>query len=127
MYAIKYDTKMSEKSVINLSGIKDGEYYFLYVKTDDENGKYVSNEAVTLAQASVIDSSKWWMFFYGSSDFKWADFGNVSTDKEPSKDQSTAPGVLPQTGLIVWKWAIVGVIIVGVGTLSYSQYKKNNF
>ncbi len=30
------------------------------------------------------------MFFYGSSDFKWADFGEVK------EDDSVAPGKLPQ-------------------------------
>ena len=56
-YAIEYCAGggwSKENEVINLKGLKDGEYYFLYVKTLDENGKYIEQEAVTLAQANVF-------------------------------------------------------------------------
>lgn len=65
-YAIKYDAgagTTKNNSVIQLSGLQNEEYYYLYVKTDDENGKYISNEAVTLAQASAYGDGKWYMFF----------------------------------------------------------------
>lgn len=120
-YAIEYTTGgKSNNSVIELNGLKDDEYYFLYIKTDDENGKFVSNEAVTLAQASV-NSNGWGLFFYGSADFKWADFGEVSSD------ESIAPGQIPQTGSNILIWLALGVAVVGIGTFSYVQYKRNNF
>ena len=107
-------------SVINLNGLEDDEYYFLYVKTDDENGKYVSNEAVTLAQANVYNGG-WGLFFYGSSDFKWSEWDLTE------KDDTVAPGILPQTG--------IGYVVCGMGILivilssfiAYKKYKKYNF
>ena len=101
--------------------MQDDAYYFLYIKADDENGKNISQEAVTLAQASVFDI-EWYMFFYGSSDFKWGDFGQVSTDS----DDTIAKVELPHAGLntII---TLMGVMIIGVGAFSYVQYRKNNF
>lgn len=107
--------------VINLSGLQDDAYYFLYIKADDENGKYISQEAVTLAQASV-DEDEWYMFFYGSSDFKWADFGQVSTDT----DETIAKVELPHAGVNMIICTAV-VMLVGLGAFSYIQYKRNNF
>ena len=122
-YAIEYCAGggwSKENEVINLQGLKDGEYYFLYVKTLDENGKYIEQEAVTLAQANVLDNH-WSMFFYGSSDFKWADFGNTEVDN------TTADGNLPQAGVKEMIWTSFIVVLLGVGTFSYIQYRKNNF
>lgn len=123
-YWIEYcagESYSTGNDVINLSGLQDDAYYFLYIKADDENGKYISQEAVTLAQASVFDN-EWYMFFYGSSDFKWADFGQVSTDT----DDTIAKVELPHAGLntII---TLMGVMIIGVGAFSYVQYRKNNF
>lgn len=107
-------------SLINLKGLQNEEYYFLYIKTDDENGKYISSEAVTLAQANVYKNNNWYLFFYGSSDFKWADFGNVS------EDNTVAGGTIPQTGISLI-WTILGIVLIGGGMFSYIQYRKNNF
>ena len=123
-YKIAYRAGENHKdtgnSVIDLNGIQDDAYYFLYVKTDNEKGKYISNEAVTLAQASITDNEKWYLFFYGSSDFKWADFGTTV-----EKDKTTAPVVIPNAGVHTIIWITVGIALVGV--VSYKQYKKNNF
>lgn len=120
-HAISYIAVADNKnSIINLKGLQNDAYYFLYVKTDDENGKYISNEAVTLAQARV-DSDLWNLFFYGSSDFKW-----VNLD-DSGKDPTTADGMLPQTGLNVLICISLGIALVGVGTFSYIQYRKNNY
>lgn len=120
-HAISYIAGADNKnSIINLKGLQNDAYYFLYVKTDDENGKYISNEAVTLAQARV-DSDLWNLFFYGSSDFKW-----VNLD-DSGKDPTTADGMLPQTGLNVLICISLGIALVGVGTFSYIQYRKNNY
>ena len=109
----------TKRPAINVKGLQDKEYYFLYVKVDDENGKYITQEAVTLSRADVYTDA-WYLFFYGTSDFKWADFGDVNIDK--AEDNTTAPGKIPQTGLHI---AIIALI--GVGTFSYIQYRKNNF
>lgn len=121
-YTIAYnagEVKSTGNDVINLNSVQDDVYYFLYIKADDENGKYIPQEAVTLAQASVYDN-EWVMLFYGSSDFKWADFGQVSTD------DTIANVELPHAGLntII---ALMGAMIIVVGAFSYIQYRKNNF
>lgn len=139
-YAIEYNAgrdAATENSVINLKGLKSKEYYFLYVKTDDENGKYISSEAVTLAQADVNNDGKWWMFFYGSSDFKWTDFKNESNNSKPDveadpseieeddndDDETTVPTKLPNTGAEIMTFiAIILVISIG-GFVAYKKYK----
>ena len=122
-FAIEYNAGSGENTgnkVIDLKGLENEGYYYLYVKTDDENGTFMSNEAVTLARANVYDNGEWFLFFYGSSDFKWADFGGISSD------DTTAPGRLPQTG--IYNCMIVGVGIIGlIGIISYKKYKKYNF
>ena len=122
-YSIEYNAggaKTTGNSVIDLKGLENGEYYYLYIKTDDENGKYISNEAVTLATASVINDEEWYMFFYGADDFKWADFGTVSGDN------TMASGILPKTGTSYIMITIAGVVIAG-GIVAYKKYKKYNF
>ncbi len=123
-YAIEYNAgsgTSKENSVIDLKGLKNEEYYYLYIRTIDENGKYTSNEAVTLAQASVYDSGNWYMLFYGSSDFKWSEWGTTGGD------DSVAPGILPKAGV---KYAMYGGIIFVValsGVIAYKKYRKYNF
>ena len=122
-FAIEYNAGNSSNkgnSVINLKGLENEAYYYLYIKTDDENGKYTSNEAVTLARASVHDAEKWFMFFYGSSDFKWANFGNTEVDN------TVAPDRLPQAGVNSILVVVTSVIAVG-GIITYRKYKKYNF
>ena len=127
-YNIEYNTIYTDKSVIDIRGLQNKEYYYLYIKTDDENGKYVSNEAVTLAQANVYNGG-WGLFFYGSSDFKWADFGNINENNNGNipgnvEDDSIAPVELPHAGSETLIWIGVGAISIVVGAVLYSRYKK---
>ena len=128
LYNIEYSSNSyTQKPAIELSGLQDEAYYFLYVKADDENGKYIEQEAVTLAQADVF-SDAWFLFFYGSDDFKWADFNDVNVDSGTNNivDNTIAPGKIPQTGLhVILATSIVA--FTGVGIFSYIQYRKNNF
>ena len=109
----------SDVQVINLSGLQDEAYYFLYIKADDENGKYITQEAVTLAQADVFTDA-WYMFFYGESDFKWADF-------EEPKDSTIFKEEIPYAGINAIVWFALISVVVGIGAFSYKQYRKNNF
>ena len=115
-------------SLISLNGLEDKAYYYLYVRTDDENGEYISNEAVTFAYASVY-TDDWYMFFYDAENFNWVDFGEISVNSTPTgsaQDNTTAKGKIPQTGL--YNYAIIGIIALGViGVVSYKKYRKNNF
>ncbi len=123
-FAIEYNADSEEnrknQEVINLNNIEDGAYYYLYVKADGENGKYTSPEAVTLAEGNVRSNS-WGLFFYGSSDFKWADFGDAGVDN------TTANGKIPQTGANMMIWASLGLALIGGGAFSYIQYRRNNY
>ena len=132
-FKIEYDASSydsTNKTPIKLNGLVNGQYYYLYVKTDDENGKYISNEAVTLAQAKVYENQAenvWYMFFYGSTDFKWANFDiTTSTDNkttETNKDTTTSKQTIPYTGTktILFSVIIISIIIVGV---LYNKNKK---
>ena len=122
-YAIEYNAGSSStkgNSVINIKGLEHEAYYFLYIKTDDENGKYISNEAVTLAQANVYDNG-WGLFFYGSSDFKWSEWGTTGGD------DSVAPGILPKTGAEYVMYGGLILVMSVSGFVAYKKYKKYNF
>ena len=120
-----YDRKES----INLKGLENKAYYYLYVKTDDENGKFVSNEAVTLAISS-INSEGYGLFFYGNERFAWEGIGEVANtgnnDGDNNGDQTVAPSKLPQTGVGYFVATVIGLVAL-VGIVSYKQYRKYNF
>lgn len=120
-YSIAYNAgkyeETGKKSVIDLKGLQNEEYYFLYIEVYDDDGKYVGQEAVTLAQASVHENGKWYLFFYGDEDFEWVDFGDVKED-----DDTKAPVTLPNTGTGKYI-AIISVLAVAV-IASYVQIKK---
>ena len=105
-----------DNTVNGLDGLKDGEYYFLYIKPDDENGKYITQEAVTLAQASVYEDGDWYLLFYGNEDFEWVDFGDVE------EDDTKAPVKLPDTG--IGKYIVIVSILAIVVIASYIQVRK---
>lgn len=132
-----YSSYDNESPILEVQGLVDNEYYFLYVKADDENGKYYDREAVTLAQASVYQNQNndWFLFFYGDDKFEWADFGEggeTGSGEEgkgdDKKDDTLAPDKeIPQTGeksFIIL--SILSVIFAG-GLLTYIGYRKNNY
>ena len=109
-----------ENEIIKLNGLKNGEYYFLYVKALDENGKYIEQEAVTFAKADV-NNQNWKLLFYGDKDFKWSDFEN-----EEEKNV-TIIEKLPHAGIKTIICTYVIITLIGFGIYSYMQYRKNNF
>lgn len=122
-FGIKYDTS-SNCPLIDLKGIEDGAYYYLYVKTDDENGKYVSNEGVTLAKANANYGYNWVMNFYGKDDFKWSEFGGSNQGGEKSDDTTIAPSKsLPYAG---WtRYIVFGIAALSaIAVVSYKKYEK---
>ena len=113
---------------IDIKGLEDQEYYFLYIKTDDENGKYVSNEAVTLARANVYDNNYWSMFFYGSQFFTWTEWGtNSGGGKTDPGDDSIVPGTLPKTGYEYVAYGGIILVVAVSGFIAYKKYRKYNF
>ena len=100
---------------INLK-LNNGSYYYMYAVLDDENGKYYPVSGVTIAKASVHTSGStkgdWYLFFLGSEDFKWDDFGTVATPTE-----------LPYTGITT-----IGLVIVTmVGSAIFFKVKNNKY
>ena len=79
-----------------------------------------------MAQADVLDNENWYLFFYGSSDFKWADFGNVSNGggTVTGGDNTIAPTILPKAGIEKIIYIGMGLLIIGAGIVSYKKYKK---
>ncbi len=117
--SIEYNAYAGEDTgnkVIQLNGVADKAYYYLYVKTDDENGKYFPNEAVTLALSSNTSDNHWSMFFYGQEDFEWIDFGDGS-------DNTIATGTIPQTGETAMVAIVIALVSV-LGVVGYINYKK---
>jgi len=112
---------------IDASKVVDQAYYYLYIELDTENGKYYPDEAVTLSQSKVYDSGNWYMFFVGSSEFKWnipsQSGGNTPQPSTPTptqnppaqpSDPTVAPTSLPRTGAdVAILVSIVGLTIAG--------------
>lgn len=102
--------------------LEDGAYYFLYVELDDENGKYIPIESVTLAQAHVNDSVGYIFFFYGSGDFQWSNMDGDSNLNEEQPDNTKSKVILPATG----EKAVIGVIALFVIIALITRLKLRN-
>lgn len=142
-FAIEYNagdgSAKGGNSVLNIKGIENNSYYYLYVKPDDENGKYFPAEAVTLATSKTFDGGKYSLLFYGKSDFKWTDWGTSSggenknivnttvknTTNVTIKDNTIAPSILPKTGKgFAVTIFISGTILFGIMEwIKYNKYK----
>lgn len=97
----------NDKIDITYDKLNEGAYYYLYVKLDDENGKYYPVEGVSLAQAKKYDINRqWFMFFLGEKDFSWSGLAdpeptnNVVRNQTPTQttDTSVSNRNLPYTG-----------------------------
>lgn len=105
--------------------ITDKEYYYLYAVVEDENGKYVKTEGVTLARATktgIGGTNSFSLFFYGSNDFSWKTFEGLNN----GGDNTVAPGKLPNAGAATICLVALGIVIV-VGVVSYRKYKKCDY
>ncbi len=102
--------------------LEDKEYYYIYLSTEDENGEYKHQEAITIAQAiNIKDKTQWWsLSLYGDNKFKWLE-GNFA------KDNTTAKGRLPQTGVRYLSYISVIGIFATLGVTTYKIYRKNKF
>lgn len=77
--------------------IKSNKYYFIYVKFDDENGKYNPIEGITVAQ-SVKNETSWTLVLNRETKFNWNDLEEPDvppvtpddTNKE-DEDNNTKP------------------------------------
>lgn len=74
-----------------LSLLEDKAYYYVYVSFDDEDGKYYPIEGITLGQAWIGSSNKYWdLWAYTSDNFEWNDLssGTTETEEESEKEIS---------------------------------------
>lgn len=116
------DPKEGE-SVIDLSKFEKNAYYYLYVKSDDENGKYISNEAVTFGIDTISAFDDMVLLeFYGSEDFNWDGVTDTNVG-----DITVATKDIPQTGEKMWIFAMCGTALAALSVFAYVHYKKNNY
>lgn len=114
-------------------------YYYIYVQFNDENGKYVPIEGVTLGQAwlSTI-SDNWDLWAFTSDGFKWDNLTPTVSDTETKeeikeenkekeekeeKDDTVADVKLPDTGKQIIISAIITLLSLA-GVLCYKKYNK---
>lgn len=104
--------------------LDDKAYYYIYVEFDDENGKYYPIEGVTLGQAWINSSNKDWnLWAYTSEKFEWNNLSSTSTENKEKKDNTTATGKLPQTGIEL-EIALGSITLLGVSVFAYRKYSK---
>ena len=120
----------NEKSITGNMKLVDQQYYYVYMTLEGENGTYYPVEDVSLYQARIGEEIGKNLWDYLDSNFKW----NLSdeepnkpsgTQKPADKDNTTATGKLPQTGInTVIIILAIGVTIVGavVGARKYKEY-----
>lgn len=109
-----------------LTLLEDQAYYYIYVELDDENGKYYPLEGVTLGQASINSSNKYWeLFAYTNKNFEWNNLSStpVETEKKEEKDNTTTSKVLPDAGTKLGI-VLVGITLLGVSVFVYRKYSK---
>lgn len=102
--------------------LEDKEYYYIYLSTEDENGEYKYQEAITIAEAiNSKDIDQWWnLHLYGDENFKWL-------EENIAKDNTTVKGRLPQTGVRYLSYISVIGIFATLGVTTYKIYRKNKF
>ena len=134
----------SDSALLDGARLNNGEYYYIYIKFDDENGKYEPVEAVTLTQA-VNSSNIWFLCTLSDDRFTWNNLGSgeeqepeeqepeqkptqepeekpETPEQKPQNDPTTAPGTIPQTGEITLIVVASVVAIVAVGVVFYKKY-----
>lgn len=119
-------TNANSELGISRDSLEEGAYYFIYVALDDEDGKYLNTEAVTLAvNKGTYNTSNgfdhYFLEFYGSKNFNWEDFDDSNEAEDGQKDnqetdKSKAPTRLPDTGEKAIFVAIGLFVIIAVST-----------
>lgn len=108
-----------------LNLLQHNEYYYIYAEFDNESGKYYPIEGITLGQAWISSTNKYWdIYAYTSDDFKWNDLSPtpIEDTKKEETDTTKAPGNLPHTGTKLYIFFSIIVLISG----SIFIYRKYN-
>jgi len=111
----------------------DDAYYYIYAVFDDENGKYIPIEGITLGQAYLSDISDYWnLWAYTSEEFEWnnleskyegSEYQEYEKKEETPKDETIADKEIPKAG-ISKVIAISAMILVVSFVVSYKKYNK---
>lgn len=119
--ATMFNGYATDGEIIPGTSLADGAYYYLYAELDDENGKYIPLESVTLAKADVYPTQdySWFLFFYGSDKFNLDDLEDPDSTDDSTDPES--PPVLPDTGEKALAIALIGLTAV----VSVVLFKKN--
>lgn len=111
-------------TITNKFSLVNGEYYYVYMEMDNENGKYRKIEDISLYQGwcdAVIGDN---LFDYLSSEFKWnIKEEPVAPPTENIVDNTTINKPIPNAG----KTSIIMIsicIISVIGVIYLVQYKK---
>lgn len=72
-----------------LGKVKQNSYYFIYVKFDDENGKYYPVEGVTVGKGLAPTAQSCEIAFYGNSKFDWNNFTEIKPSPSPTPTEGT--------------------------------------
>lgn len=125
-----------------LNRVNLNEYYYLYYRVDNENGKYVDVEDIDLYQARELYEKKYFLDI-NQPEFKWGDIDsntetpkkddNSNTEKtdtgnmeKPKDDTIAKDDKLPSTGLGVGlTLTIAFTVIVAVETFEKIKYYKD--
>lgn len=106
------------------SSFIDGAFYYLYAEIDDENGKYIPIESVTIAKASTyptLEGYPWYLFFYGDDKFN---FDGITDDSSNSNtEKENLPSRLAQTGESTI-FVVAGIILIATFVIIYKKNKK---
>lgn len=108
-----------------LSLLQDKAYYYIYVEFDDEDGKYYPIEGVTLGQAWIGSSGKYWnLYAYTTDNFEWNNLSSTPTEieKKEEPDDTVATGKLPNAGSRTFIIISISVLVVVICIIYYKKY-----
>jgi len=105
--------------------LEDRAYYYIYVEFEDEEGKYYPIEGVTLGQAWISSSGKYWdLWAYTEDNFEWNNLSSTPSGDTTPKDDTIAKEELPNTGI---RLAVIVSIFTLAGAVVFFKIKENKY
>ncbi len=88
-----YDCYESDSPIPNSleigNKITQGNYYYIYVEFDDENGKYMPVESVSFFQAGSTYTDIWALYRLGTTQFNWDNIDKYKEEPTNTIDDNT--------------------------------------
>ncbi len=132
LYSGNFDTTSTATLNYNIwqdyTGIKDGEYYFVYYELDTENGKYIQLDDVQVYTGKnglpdefvAYNPSTGGTQTPGTQQNPSTNNSGTSNNKQ---DSTTAKGILPYTGLSIGIITMIILVAIG-GTYTFIRYNR---